>query len=136
MASETAALYERILTLVPKDELVCGYNEVLREEVSSVNRAINDVSVTFAKLEGVRDAVTKLSNGSSGDRSESLLEVMDSTMELQCNLKRKMKLVLAEMDELRDDGAVDAGREGQVAGPRVDDRPRRVDGLTVQSEAR
>ncbi|KAE8876269.1 hypothetical protein PF003_g39595 [Phytophthora fragariae] len=101
MASETAALYERILTLVPKDELVCGYNEVLREEVSSVvNRAINDVSVTFAKLEGVRDAVTKLSNGSSGDRSESLLEVMDSTMELQCNLKRKMKLVLAEMDEV------------------------------------
>ncbi|KAE8972912.1 hypothetical protein PR003_g26228 [Phytophthora rubi] len=97
MASETAALYERILTLVPKNELAISYNEVLREEISSVNRAMNDVSATFAKLEEVRDAVTKLSNGSSGGRSESLLEVMDSTMELQSNLKRKLKSVLAEM---------------------------------------
>ncbi|KAE8990300.1 hypothetical protein PR002_g21189 [Phytophthora rubi] len=99
MASETAALYERILALVPKDELVISYNEVVREEMSSVNRAMNDVSAVFAKLAEVRDAVTKLSNGSSGGRSESLLEVMDSTMELQSNLNRKLKSVLAEMDE-------------------------------------
>ncbi|KAE8913218.1 hypothetical protein PF005_g25959 [Phytophthora fragariae] len=119
MASETAALYERILTLVPKNELAISYNEVLREEMSSVNRAMNDVSAVFAKLEEVRDAVTKLSNGSSGGRSESLLEVMDSTMELQSNLKRKLKSVLAEMatsgqadnKRLKTDESVDADKK-------------------------
>ncbi|KAG3071898.1 hypothetical protein PC121_g9116 [Phytophthora cactorum] len=94
---DLAALYERILALVPVDDLHDSYNGVLHEELSSINRAVNDVSAAFAKLEEVHEAVNKLSNGSTGTRSVTLTEAMNSTMQLQRELKKKLESTIATM---------------------------------------
>ncbi|RAW25980.1 hypothetical protein PC110_g17616 [Phytophthora cactorum] len=94
---DLAVLYERILALVPVDDLHDSYNGVLHEELSSINRAVNDVSAAFAKLEEVHEAVNKLSNGSTGTRSVTLTEAMNSTMQLQRELKKKLESTIATM---------------------------------------
>lgn len=88
--AELAALYERILALIPVEKLEAG---VLHDEVSALSSSVNDVTLAFAKLTEVRDAVNKLelSNGARVSRSESLLEAMDSAMKLQQELKKKLE---------------------------------------------
>ncbi|KAG7386368.1 hypothetical protein PHYBOEH_008702 [Phytophthora boehmeriae] len=92
--SETAALFERMLTLVPRRNLQSSYNKILREGVVSVRGSLNDLLAAFAKLEDVRDAVTKLEE-SAGGRNPSLLATMDGTLELQTELGRSMEKWLA-----------------------------------------
>ncbi|POM64360.1 LOW QUALITY PROTEIN: Hypothetical protein PHPALM_20124 [Phytophthora palmivora] len=103
------ALYERVLRLIPVDELREGYNDIVKEEISSINRAINDVSAAFAKLEEVRDAVNQLGSSSSA----SLMEVMDDTMTMQRELKRKLDRTITGMTgdrqkRKRENGTIDA----------------------------
>ncbi|KAG6969972.1 hypothetical protein JG688_00005085 [Phytophthora aleatoria] len=42
-----------------------SYNDILKEEILPINRAVNDVSAAFAKLEEIRHAMDKLDNGSA-----------------------------------------------------------------------
>jgi hypothetical protein len=83
MATDLVALYARVLRLIPVAELQGGYNDVFKEELASITRAMDGVTYAFAKVEGIREAVRKLGNGSTGSHSARLLKVMDSTMELQ-----------------------------------------------------
>jgi hypothetical protein len=96
---DLAALYERIVLLVPVEELADGYNAALSEDMSPLQRAVDDVAAAFAKLEEVRDAVHKLegASGPTTSRSSSLADVLDSTMELQRRLKKKVEATLALM---------------------------------------
>eukprot|EP00644_Phytophthora_capsici_P001347 jgi/Phyca11/104844/e_gw1.10.552.1 len=93
-------LYERILALVPVDELQDGYNAVLSEEIASTNRAVNDVVAAFAKLQEVREAVRQVQQESTGTRSASLTKVMDATMALEEKLQKAMELTSAQMTKL------------------------------------
>lgn len=97
-------LYERILTLVPGDELQDSYNEVLQEEISSVGLSLNDVTAMLAKLEELRDVVNRLQQdkASTGGRSASLMEVLDSTVHLQEELGLKMTDMLKVISVSKD----------------------------------
>ncbi|KAG7382679.1 hypothetical protein PHYPSEUDO_004649 [Phytophthora pseudosyringae] len=91
-------LYERILALVESQELHRSSNGVLHEEYAALVEAVNDVAATFAKVEEVREAVNQLEQGKpSTGRSASLLDVMDSTMQLQQELHNTLKKVAAGM---------------------------------------
>ncbi|KAG1706743.1 hypothetical protein DVH05_027596 [Phytophthora capsici] len=101
MSTDMVTLYERILALVPVDELQDGYNAVLSEEIASTNRAVNDVVAAFAKLQEVREAVRQVQQESTGTRSASLTKVMDATMALEEKLQKAMELTSAQMTKLR-----------------------------------
>ncbi|KAF1772352.1 hypothetical protein GQ600_20630 [Phytophthora cactorum] len=53
---EIDAQYERIVRLIPVDELQGSYNSVLQDELSSVSHAVNDIAAALSRLEDVRDA--------------------------------------------------------------------------------
>ncbi|KAL3672562.1 hypothetical protein V7S43_001857 [Phytophthora oleae] len=99
MASlDTLALYERILAHVRPQELHRGSNIILKEEYSTLVKVTNEAVAAFAKVEEVRDAVNQLEQGKpSAGRSESLLEVIDSTMQLQQKLEKNLEKVAARM---------------------------------------
>ncbi|KAL3672552.1 hypothetical protein V7S43_001849 [Phytophthora oleae] len=101
MATGMATLYERILALVPVNELHGGYNDVLSEEISLTNRAVNDVVAAFSKLQEIREAVRQLQQDSTGTRSASLTETMDATLDLQQKLQKKVELAAPEMTKPR-----------------------------------
>ncbi|KAG6614066.1 uncharacterized protein IUM83_10096 [Phytophthora cinnamomi] len=98
---ELTALYERILALVPADELQESFNSVLRDEISTLRTSVDGVAAAFAKLEEVRHAVNKLEhgNGPVSGRSASLLQVMDSTMELQRELEKALERAVSEISD-------------------------------------
>ncbi|KAG3166581.1 hypothetical protein PI126_g4158 [Phytophthora idaei] len=92
----TLALYERILSLV---EFHRSSNVVLQEEFLALVESVSDVVAAFAKVEEVWDAVNQLEQGkASTGRSESLLEVMDSSLQLQHELNDKLQKVASGMN--------------------------------------
>ncbi|TDH72401.1 hypothetical protein CCR75_006910 [Bremia lactucae] len=95
MASvDTIALYERILWLVDPSELDRTSNAVLQEEFTNLANSVRTVAATFAKVEEVRDAVNQLEQGkASVSRSESLIELMDSLIQLQHELQCQIDYV-------------------------------------------
>ncbi|KAK1940083.1 hypothetical protein P3T76_008406 [Phytophthora citrophthora] len=99
MASlDTLALYERILAHVRPQELHRSSNIILKEQYSTLAKVVDDAVATFAKVEEVRDAVNQLEQGKpSAGRSDSLLQVMDSTMQLQQKLEKNLEKVAAKM---------------------------------------
>ncbi|KAG1706749.1 hypothetical protein DVH05_027602 [Phytophthora capsici] len=99
MASlDTLALYERILAHVRPQELHRSSNIILKEQYSTLIKAVDDTVAAFAKVKEVRDAVNQLEQGKpSAGRSESLLEVMGSTIELQRKLEKNLEKVAAKM---------------------------------------
>ncbi|KAG7395421.1 hypothetical protein PHYBOEH_003780 [Phytophthora boehmeriae] len=104
-STETGALYERILALVPVDKLHDSCNNILQEEIAPIDREVTDLKKAFAKIDDIRDAVIKLEQGSTstGIRSVSLLEVMGSTMALQETLQKTLEKMTTGMavDEKR-----------------------------------
>jgi predicted nuclease with TOPRIM domain len=108
----TLALYERILALVKPHELHDSCNGVLQEEYAAVDKAVDEVAAAFAKVEEVRDAVKQLEQGKpSAGRSESLMETMDFTMEMQNSLKKRLEAVAADMKVVRRLGGLVVGWE-------------------------
>ncbi|EEY53991.1 uncharacterized protein PITG_07675 [Phytophthora infestans T30-4] len=95
-----AGLYERILALVPVDDLHDSYNGVLHDKISPITRAVNDVSAAFAKLEEVNRAVNKLNNVPTITRSVTLAKTMDTTLQLQQQLCKKLESTIAAMTKL------------------------------------
>ncbi|ETL97765.1 hypothetical protein, variant 1 [Phytophthora nicotianae] len=91
------SLYERVLRSVPVNCLQDSYNDVLKEEILLIDRAVSDVSAAFAKLEEIRDAMDKLGNGSTGSRSASLVKIMENTRKMQCELNTKLDKVISGM---------------------------------------
>ncbi|KUF92163.1 hypothetical protein AM588_10003661 [Phytophthora nicotianae] len=91
------SLYERVLRSVPENCLQDSYNDVLKEEILLIDRAVSDVSAAFAKLEEIRDAMDKLGNGSTGSRSASLVKIMENTRKMQCELNTKLDKVISGM---------------------------------------
>ncbi|KAG6969973.1 hypothetical protein JG688_00005084 [Phytophthora aleatoria] len=89
---EIDAQYERIVRLIPVDELQGSYNSVLQDEISSVSHAVNDIAAALSRLEDVRDAVSKLQQDNP-QRSLSLLKTMDRTLELQHELGVRLQKV-------------------------------------------
>ncbi|OWZ02548.1 LOW QUALITY PROTEIN: hypothetical protein PHMEG_00025872 [Phytophthora megakarya] len=77
MSADLVAFYERILTLVPVDEL--------------------QDTAAFAKLKEVRDAVNKLSNASTGRESATLIKELNATLKLQLELERKLELLMTQL---------------------------------------
>ncbi|KAI9983762.1 hypothetical protein PInf_007833 [Phytophthora infestans] len=95
---DTLALYERILSLVDSSELHRSSNVVLSEILSGVGKSVHDVTAAFAKVEEVRDAVHQLEQGKGpSGRSATLLEVMNSTLQLQKELNDKLQGVVSGM---------------------------------------
>ncbi|EGZ09507.1 hypothetical protein PHYSODRAFT_305025 [Phytophthora sojae] len=94
-------LYERVLAHLPTPQLHKSYNDVLRDELSSVSQALDDVLAAFAKLEEVRDAVSKLQKQShdppTGGRRDSSRTSADNAMELQQQLQRQVENPAAGM---------------------------------------
>ncbi|ETP21160.1 hypothetical protein F441_05260, partial [Phytophthora nicotianae CJ01A1] len=85
------SLYERILSHVNASELRRSSNAILQEEYSALDKSVGDVIATYAKVEEVRDAVNQLEQGKAlTRRSNTLLEVMDSTLQLQQELHSKL----------------------------------------------
>ncbi|KAF4143362.1 hypothetical protein GN958_ATG07428 [Phytophthora infestans] len=97
LAPPMAGLYERILALVPVDDLHDSYNGVLHDKISPITRAVNDVSAAFAKLEEVNRAVNKLNNVPTITRSVTLAKTMDTTLQLQQQLCKKLESTIAAM---------------------------------------
>jgi hypothetical protein len=96
------ALYERVLALLESQELHRSCNGVLQEDYASLQKVVGDVAAAFAKVEEVRDAVKQLEQGKpSAGRSESLMKTMDSTMEVQIELKQMLDTVTAGMKVVR-----------------------------------
>ncbi|KAG6614272.1 uncharacterized protein IUM83_10102 [Phytophthora cinnamomi] len=97
------ALYERVLALVPTPQLHESYNTVLHEEYASVSQSLGNVLAAFAKLQEVRDAVSKLqrqsneasSGGCSGD---SVRASVDELVELQRQLQRQVERLALGME--------------------------------------
>ncbi|ETI51335.1 hypothetical protein L915_05172 [Phytophthora nicotianae] len=98
------ALCERVLVLVPAEELETTANLVLHEEFLALDEAVNDVLAAFAKLEEVRTAVSKLEQdcASSTGRSSSLLT---NTIVMQRQLEKGLRkiAVSAPVDTTADD---------------------------------
>ncbi|KAG6614267.1 uncharacterized protein IUM83_10097 [Phytophthora cinnamomi] len=90
---ELDAQYERIVRLIPVDELASSYNRVVQEGVSSLHHAVDDVATAFAKLKEVRDAVSRLQHGRL-EISASHLSTVSSILKLQLELETKLGQVV------------------------------------------
>ncbi|POM61495.1 hypothetical protein PHPALM_29474 [Phytophthora palmivora] len=90
------AQYERIVRLIPVDELQSSYNSVVQDEISVVNRSVDDIVAAFSHVKEVRNAVTQLQT-SKPQRSSSLLETMNSTLKLQQELEMRLQSVIQLM---------------------------------------
>ncbi|KAG7386369.1 hypothetical protein PHYBOEH_008703 [Phytophthora boehmeriae] len=151
MATLTEELYERILAVVSPHELQAGYNSVIQDGYSSVETAVDDVLTAFAKLEEVRDAVTKLKKGApTNGPSDSLMIAMDSTIALQKEIskgieqlapevlpgkKRKIQEVLSRPDKYTiASQKVDPGKREQKFEFVSDAKPRQQQKIVVQQE--
>ncbi|KAI9983753.1 hypothetical protein PInf_007824 [Phytophthora infestans] len=98
-STDNSALYERILSLVDPTELYRSSNLLLQEECSSLAKSMSDIFASFTKVEEVRDAVNQLEQGkASTGRSETLLEAMNSTLQLQQKLNEKLQKVVSGMN--------------------------------------
>ncbi|KAG7395414.1 hypothetical protein PHYBOEH_003773 [Phytophthora boehmeriae] len=96
--SEVETLYARILSLVAPRELHSSCNGVLQYEISQLESSVKDLLAAYAKVEEVRDAVSKLEEGKApSGRSASLMETMDSSLELQEELSKKLEKVATGM---------------------------------------
>ncbi|KAG2760371.1 hypothetical protein PC116_g21903 [Phytophthora cactorum] len=91
------ALCERVLALVPPEELQTASNLVLQEEFLAVDEAANDVLSAFAKLEEVRSAVSKLEQDCASGRGScsSLLATIESTIAVQRQLEKRLRKIAA-----------------------------------------
>ncbi|POM66995.1 Hypothetical protein PHPALM_17070 [Phytophthora palmivora] len=58
-----ATIHERILQQVERNELCRSSNNVVKNELSVLQREVSEVVATFAKVEEVRDAVNQLNQG-------------------------------------------------------------------------
>ncbi|KAG6614056.1 uncharacterized protein IUM83_10099 [Phytophthora cinnamomi] len=97
------ALYERVLAHVPTPQLHESYNAVLHEEYASVSQSLGDVLAAFAKLQEVRDAVSKLQQQSheasaGGCSSDSVRASADELVELQRQLQRQAERLALGME--------------------------------------
>ncbi|KAG7395415.1 hypothetical protein PHYBOEH_003774 [Phytophthora boehmeriae] len=96
--SEVETLYARILSLVAPRELHSSCNGVLQYEISQLESSVKDLLAAYAKVEEVRDAVSKLEEGKApSGRSASLMETMDCSLELQEELSKKLEKVATGM---------------------------------------
>ncbi|KAG6614062.1 uncharacterized protein IUM83_10098 [Phytophthora cinnamomi] len=97
------ALYKRVLAHVPTPQLHESYNAVLHEEYASVSQSLGDVLAAFAKLQEVRDAVSKLQQQSheasaGGCSSDSVRASADELVELQRQLQRQAERLALGME--------------------------------------
>ncbi|KAI9983779.1 hypothetical protein PInf_007854 [Phytophthora infestans] len=91
MLDEVDAQYERIVRLIPVDELQSSYNSVQLDGINSVDRAVDGVVAALSRLKEVRNA-----NQVSQDkpqRSRSLTKTMDRTLEVQQELEVKLQMM-------------------------------------------
>ncbi|KAE9044525.1 hypothetical protein PR003_g5597 [Phytophthora rubi] len=94
-------LFGRVLSHVPTPQLHESYNAVVHEDFASVSQTLDDVVAAFAKLQEVRDAVSKLqqSHESSTDRrTDSVRTLADNSMVLQQQLQCQVKKLAAGME--------------------------------------
>ncbi|CEG50001.1 Protein FAM133 [Plasmopara halstedii] len=102
---ETLTLYERILGHVESRVLHRTSSLVLREEYAAVAASVNDIATTFAKVEEVRDAVQQLEQiKPCAGRSETLLEVLDSLIEMEREIQDKMEKIARGIDVIKKKG--------------------------------
>ncbi|ETP49002.1 hypothetical protein F442_05366 [Phytophthora nicotianae P10297] len=92
---EVDAQYERIVRLIPVEELQSSYNSVLHVEFSSVNNAVDGIVAVLSHLKEVRNAVTKLEKYKP---QRSLTKTMDRTLELRRELEIKLQRVTHLME--------------------------------------
>ncbi|KAE8913720.1 hypothetical protein PF003_g2609 [Phytophthora fragariae] len=88
-------LFGRVLSHVPTPQLHESYNAVVHEDFASVSQTLDDVVAAFAKLQEVRDAVSKLQQShepSTDRRSDSVRTLADNSMifqqQLQCQVEK------------------------------------------------
>ncbi|EEY53992.1 uncharacterized protein PITG_07676 [Phytophthora infestans T30-4] len=92
MLDEVDAQYERIVRLIPVDELQSSYNSVQLDGINSVDRAVDGVVAALSRLKEVRNAVNKLAQDKP-QRSRSLTKTMGRTLEVQQELEVKLQMM-------------------------------------------
>uniref|UniRef100_A0AAV1UB33 Uncharacterized protein n=1 Tax=Peronospora matthiolae TaxID=2874970 RepID=A0AAV1UB33_9STRA len=116
--ADTIALYRRILSLLTPPELYRGSNCVLCDEYSTLQGSIDNVMATFIKVSEVRDAVNQLNQGKlSNNCSASLLDAMDTTLDLQKTLTMRLEnlaagMTVMDVSPLKEEGNENDGSSG------------------------
>jgi hypothetical protein len=87
-------VFARILSRLEEPLLQHHCSAVLDEELRHVHAAFQEVSAAYERLQEVREAVASLEAGSvDAHRSDSVMETVDATAQLQHELTQRMQFV-------------------------------------------